>query len=149
MATLRLPGTVLRSFGACPCTSALGLRMRRYSAVRSKLSPLSKAIVSVLRSLWSRSSVGHGCESSFMAFPCSPDGAQRNPGPPLPHFAALHAGYKRTYREASRSIPRFAVPERRDGLPLSRRINVEIDHADAALLEDRDALFQRRFHIGG
>ena len=24
---------------------------------------------------------------------CSPDGAQRNPGAPIPHFAALHAGY--------------------------------------------------------
>ena len=23
----------------------------------------------------------------------SPDAAQRNPGPPLPHFAPLHAGY--------------------------------------------------------
>src|SRR5258708_27146088 len=69
MATLRLPGTVLRSFGACPCTSALGLRTRRYSALRSKLSPLSNAMVSVLRSLCSRSSVGHGCETSFIRAP--------------------------------------------------------------------------------
>src|SRR5260370_35242624 len=66
MATLRLPGTVLRSFGACPCTSALGLRTRRYSALKSKRSPLSNAMVSVLRSLCSRSSVGHGCETSFI-----------------------------------------------------------------------------------
>src|SRR5260370_27430457 len=47
------------------------------------------------------------------------------------------------------SISRLPVAERRDGLPLRRRIDVEIDHADAALLEDGDALFQRRLHIGG
>src|ERR1700686_1780046 len=137
MATLRLPGTVLRSSGAWPCTSALGLRTRRYSALRSKLSPLSKAMVSVLRSLCSRSSVGHGCETSFMGPPVSIDGAEDSGRRPEGHTANR------------RSIARFAVPERRDGLPFRRRIDVEIDHADAALLEDGDALFQRRFHIGG
>jgi len=30
------PPTVLRSFGECPCTSALGLFTRKYSALRSK-----------------------------------------------------------------------------------------------------------------
>src|SRR6266436_4515051 len=72
MPTLRLPGTVLRSAGECPCTSALGLRTRRYSADRSKLSPLSKTIVSVLRSLCNRSSVGQGCEASFIGAFLSP-----------------------------------------------------------------------------
>ena len=35
-ATFRLPPRVLRSCGTCPCTSALGLITRRYSAGRSK-----------------------------------------------------------------------------------------------------------------
>src|SRR5712675_448128 len=60
MATFFLPATVLRSSGECPCTSALGLLMRRYSAPRSNAWPLSNAMVSVLRSLCSRSSVGQG-----------------------------------------------------------------------------------------
>src|SRR3974390_1314723 len=73
MATLRLPATVLRSSGAWPCTSALGLRTRRYSAERSKLSPLSKLTVRVLRSLRSRSSVGQGEESlSIIHLPVVP-----------------------------------------------------------------------------
>src|ERR1700719_4621286 len=132
MATLRLPGTVLRSLGVWPCTSALGLRTRRYSALRSKLSPLSNAIVSVLRSLCSRSSVGHGCAVSVIGIlPCSPHGAKRNAGRRFPDCAALHPGYRQRA-----SIPRLAVPQRRDGLPLGRRVDVEIDHADAAFLED-------------
>src|SRR5512146_140370 len=58
MATLRLPGTVLRSSGEWPCTSALGLFTRRYSAGRSKRSPPSNDTVRVFLSLASRSSVG-------------------------------------------------------------------------------------------
>src|SRR5262249_741032 len=30
--------------------------------------------------------------------PCSPDGAQRHPGRPVPHFAALNAGYELLHR---------------------------------------------------
>src|SRR4051812_46241209 len=56
--TFCLPGTVLRSSGEWPWTSALGLRTRRYSAGRSKCSPLSKLIARCLRSFTSRSSVG-------------------------------------------------------------------------------------------
>src|ERR1700730_3095228 len=68
--TACLPPTVRRSLGECPCTSALGLRTRRYSAARSKLSPLSKATLSALRSLCNRSSVGQevvtsNCPSSI------------------------------------------------------------------------------------
>src|ERR1700730_1453736 len=58
--TACLPQPVRRSLGEWPWTSALGLRTRRYSAARSKLSPLSKATVSALRSLCSRNSVGQG-----------------------------------------------------------------------------------------
>src|SRR3974390_3077904 len=53
-----LPGTVLRSSGAWPCTSALGLFTRRYSADKSKVSPTSKLTVRTLLSLRNRSSVG-------------------------------------------------------------------------------------------
>src|SRR5580700_7023393 len=63
MPTLRLLGTVLRSSGEWPCTSALGLFTRRYSAVRSKLAPSPKVTVSVLRSLCRRISVGQACVS--------------------------------------------------------------------------------------
>src|ERR1700730_8275211 len=58
--TASLPPTVRRSLGEWPWTSALGLRMRKYSAARSKLSPWRKATVSALRSLCSRNSVGQG-----------------------------------------------------------------------------------------
>src|SRR5215471_6672726 len=57
--TAFLPATVLRSSGECPCTSALGLRTRRYSAESSKRSPWSKVISRAARSLRSRTSVGH------------------------------------------------------------------------------------------
>src|SRR6516164_4198178 len=60
IATVFLPPTVLRSCGECPCTSALGLFTRKYSALRSKESPLSNATVRSLRSLCNRSSVGQG-----------------------------------------------------------------------------------------
>src|SRR4051794_39810370 len=62
-----LPGSVLGSSGAWPWTSALGLLIRRYSAGRSKVSPLSNATVRALRSLRSRSSVGQGEFSSLTA----------------------------------------------------------------------------------
>src|SRR5262245_46381577 len=64
MATFFLPATVLRSSGEWPCTSALGLVTRKYSALSSKLSPLSNTMVSALRSLCSRSSVGHGFDAA-------------------------------------------------------------------------------------
>src|SRR5688572_29407897 len=70
MPTSRLPATVLRSSGEWPCTSALGLRTRKYSAASSKLSPPSKATVSRLRSLLSRNSVGQG--SAFIATSAHP-----------------------------------------------------------------------------
>src|SRR5262245_56340033 len=63
MATSFLPATVLRSSGEWPCTSALGLLTRKYSALRSNVSPLSKAMVSALRSLCNRNSVGQGAAS--------------------------------------------------------------------------------------
>src|SRR6516225_10723717 len=69
IATSRLPATVLRSSGAWPCTSALGLFTRRYSAGRSKCSPLAKPTVRVRLSLCSRSSVGHGDDASVMKTP--------------------------------------------------------------------------------
>src|SRR5262245_30393383 len=58
ISTFCLPGTVLRSSGECPCTSALGLFTRRYSAGSAKLSPPSNATVSVRLSLDRRNSVG-------------------------------------------------------------------------------------------
>src|SRR5581483_9054263 len=61
MPTSRLPGTVFRSSAEWPCTSALGLLIRRYSAGRSNFWPSSKLTVSVLRSLCRRTSVGQIC----------------------------------------------------------------------------------------
>src|SRR5215470_6426257 len=98
MATFFLPATVFRSSGEWPCTSALGLLTRKYSAASSKRSPLSKATVSALRSLCSRSSVGHG-------------------------LAALSLNCV---------SPCWAVADAVGAL--GRRLDVEIDHADAARL---------------
>src|SRR3972149_11216081 len=58
ISTFFLADTVLRSSAEWPCTSALGLFTRRYSAGKSKRSPPSKVTVSVLRSLCRRSSLG-------------------------------------------------------------------------------------------
>src|ERR1044072_8024690 len=58
--TFFFPGTVLRSSGEWPCTSALGLFTRRYSAGNAKRSPPSNATLSVFLSLERRSSEGHG-----------------------------------------------------------------------------------------
>jgi hypothetical protein len=55
-----LAGAVRRSAGEWPCTSALGLRTRRYSAGSSKLWPLSNDTTKVPRSFCRRSSVGQG-----------------------------------------------------------------------------------------
>src|SRR5262245_20277398 len=66
MATSFLPATVLRSSGEWPCTSALGLLTRKYSALRSKVSPLSKAMVSALRSLCNRNSIGQGVDAASL-----------------------------------------------------------------------------------
>src|SRR5262245_41407897 len=63
MPTFCLPATVLRSLGEWPCTSALGLLTRKYSALSSNVSPLSNAIVSALPSLRSRNSVGQGVDA--------------------------------------------------------------------------------------
>src|SRR6266852_7324890 len=68
MATSFLPATVLRSSGECPCTSALGLFTRKYSALRSKESPLSNATVRTLRSLCNRNSVGQGGATPSIIF---------------------------------------------------------------------------------
>ena len=62
-ANIALPGTVLRSSAECPCTSALGLLTRRYSAGKSKCSPPSNVTVKVLLSLCRRNSVGQACAS--------------------------------------------------------------------------------------
>src|SRR4051812_3246267 len=67
MPTSRLPGTVLRSSAEWPCTSALGLFTRRYSAGRSNVSPPSKLTVSVLRSLCRRNSLGQACVPMLMS----------------------------------------------------------------------------------
>src|SRR5262249_15608327 len=56
--TLRLPATVLRSSGECPCTSALGLWTRRNSAGNSNTSPVSNAIARAALCLRSLNSVG-------------------------------------------------------------------------------------------
>src|SRR5262245_22729519 len=66
MATSFLPATVLRSSGEWPLTSALGLLTRKYSALRSNVSPLSKAMVSALRSLCNRNSVGQGVDAEAL-----------------------------------------------------------------------------------
>src|SRR4029077_8309758 len=66
--TSRLPGTVFRSSAECPCTSALGLFTRKYSAGRLKLSPPSNATVNVLRSLCRRNSSGQACGSVINAY---------------------------------------------------------------------------------
>src|SRR4051794_3332161 len=58
MATSRLPGTVLRSDGLWPCTSADGLSTRRYSAASANAVPSSKATCSVRPSFDRRISVG-------------------------------------------------------------------------------------------
>src|SRR6516162_5961461 len=63
MPTSRLPGTVFLSSAECPCTSALGLFTRKYSAGRSKRSPPSNVTVNVLRSLCRRNSVGQASRS--------------------------------------------------------------------------------------
>src|SRR5438270_13423706 len=55
-----LPPTVLRSAAECPCTSALGLMTRRYSADKSKASPPSNDTASMRPLSFSRISVGHG-----------------------------------------------------------------------------------------
>src|SRR5215475_6908801 len=139
IATFFLPATVLRSAGEWPCTSALGLRTRRYSAARSKLSPLSKTTVSVLRSLCSRNSAGQGfCASSFMLATLA-----KSSGPGL-----RSRGRAEQVRQARRSIAGRAVAEPVIGLPLGRRVDVEVDHADAALLEHVDALGDRRRRVG-
>src|ERR1700740_3736636 len=49
---------------------------------------------------------------------------------------------------SSALISGLAVAEGGDFLALDRRIDMEIDHADAALLEDRDALLERGLHVG-
>src|SRR5579883_448235 len=59
-------------------------------------------------------------------------------GPPLSRGDSLN----------SISIPGLAVAQRRDDGAFGRRIDMEIDDADAALLEDGNALLQRRFHVG-
>src|SRR3954469_2413542 len=61
--TFFLPGTVLRSDGLWPWTSADGLKTRRYSAGRSNAAPSSKAMCSVRLSFDSRISLGQRFES--------------------------------------------------------------------------------------
>jgi hypothetical protein len=58
ISTFRLPGTVLRSDGLWPWTSADGLVTRRYSAGSAKAEPSSNAMLRLRRSLARRSSVG-------------------------------------------------------------------------------------------
>src|SRR5918994_5654055 len=59
ISTSALPGTVLRSDGLWPWTSAEGLATRRYSAGRSKARPSSKTTLRLRLSLARRISVGH------------------------------------------------------------------------------------------
>src|SRR5262249_28563267 len=77
MATPFLPATVLRSSGEWPLTSALGLLTRKYSALRSNGSPLSKVMVSALPSLCKRNSVGQGVDAASLISISSPHGADR------------------------------------------------------------------------
>src|SRR5947209_3346416 len=60
IATFCLPPTVLRSAAECPCTSALGLITRRYSAESSNDSPASNDTASLRPLSLSRISVGQG-----------------------------------------------------------------------------------------
>src|SRR5579862_9848104 len=73
---------------------------------------------------------------------CSPHGAPAECGNAPPRIALR-------FMRATSSIPGLAVAERGDFLALDPRIDMEIDHADPALLEDRDALFQCRLDTGG
>src|SRR3954468_15540228 len=66
--TLFLPGTVLRSEGLWPWTSADGLETRRYSAGRSNAAPSSKATWSVRLSFANRISVGQRFASMIRSF---------------------------------------------------------------------------------
>src|SRR5262249_38119857 len=59
------PGTVTRSDGLCPCTSALGLITRSSSAAKVKPAPSSKLTVRSTRSLSTLSSVGQGSPSAI------------------------------------------------------------------------------------
>src|ERR1700753_2842917 len=95
MRTSRLPGTVLRSSGECPCTSALGLFTRRYSAGSSKRSPLSKLTASVAPPRRSLSSVGQGDMGDRRGFDCQvpaarPDAARQ--GKYEAHHALVEGG---------------------------------------------------------
>src|SRR3954449_11661935 len=65
MRTAFLPGTVTRSSGLWPWTSALGLMTRNSSAGMTKFEPSSKLTVSSLRALSTLSSVGQGSRSAI------------------------------------------------------------------------------------
>src|SRR5215831_16570074 len=79
---------------------------------------------------------------------------ERHPGRVFPgfrHSASKDArerayGSTRVYEFAS--ITGRAMAETMIGLPLRRRIDMEVDHADAALLEHVDALGDRRGGVG-
>jgi hypothetical protein len=44
--------------------------------------------------LLSEDNRNHSARFEAFRIVCSPDGAKRNPGTALPHYAALHAGYR-------------------------------------------------------
>src|SRR5712692_4486734 len=60
----------------------------------------------------------------------------------VPAFAGTTAEARK------RSIPGCAMAERGAGLALLARVDVEVDHADAARFEHRYALCDRRLHVG-
>src|SRR5260370_40456228 len=144
MATLRLPATVLRSSGEWPCTSALGLLTRRYSASSSKLSPLSKATMSALRSLRSRSSVGQGFTAASLISISPAEMSSSFTHLQAPSRYPLKVGLER-HQEARRLAARYhAVVEgerQRQHAP-HRRLAIMRHHPliDAARSHDRHLL---------
>src|SRR5215813_12809313 len=116
MATSFLPATVLRSSGEWPLTSALGLLTRKYSALRSNVSPLSKAMVSALRSLCNRNSVGQGVDAASL-ISISSLGADRRESRSRRRRAIARAeveaemGTAQTAEHLRPQLPQYKVPQ--------------------------------------
>src|SRR5579864_4398931 len=68
---------------------------------------------------------------------CSPDGAKRNPGTPLPHSATLHAGYRSA---AWRERMDFELPDelREFKQSLRRFVNTELIPVERDTLQDEE-----------
>lgn len=71
----------------------------------------------------------------------SPDGAQRNPGQPVPHFAALHAGYTSEFGMDEMTNEQTQDPDLRTRSPFSA-----IRAIDYTVIFVRDMAAMRRFY---